>query len=67
MSINIVVLVKQVPDTESERKLVPGAGWVPCDQSDPDAMPDLNRLHAEAEWDRRGGRFVRRAAGTERT
>src|SRR5258707_3504223 len=23
---NIVVLVKQVPDTESERKLVPGAG-----------------------------------------
>ncbi|MCW2934269.1 MAG: Electron transfer flavoprotein alpha/beta-subunit [Actinomycetia bacterium] len=26
MSLNIVVLVKQVPDTESERKLVPGAG-----------------------------------------
>jgi electron transfer flavoprotein beta subunit len=26
MSLNIVVLVKQVPDTESERRLVPGAG-----------------------------------------
>jgi electron transfer flavoprotein beta subunit len=26
LSINIVVLVKQVPDTESERKLVPGTG-----------------------------------------
>jgi electron transfer flavoprotein beta subunit len=26
LSLNIVVLVKQVPDTESERKLVPGAG-----------------------------------------
>jgi electron transfer flavoprotein beta subunit len=26
MSLNIVVLVKQVPDTESERKLVPGTG-----------------------------------------
>src|SRR5215469_10437480 len=26
MSLNIVVLVKQVPDTESERKLVAGAG-----------------------------------------
>jgi hypothetical protein len=45
-------------------KRVPGAGWVPCDQSDPDGIPDLNRLHTEADWDRRGGRFVRRAAGT---
>jgi len=26
LSVNIVVLVKQVPDTESERRLVPGAG-----------------------------------------
>jgi electron transfer flavoprotein beta subunit len=26
LSLNIVVLVKQVPDTESERRLVPGAG-----------------------------------------
>jgi hypothetical protein len=41
-------------------KLVPGTGWVPCDQSDPDAEPDIDRLYKEAVWDRRTGRFVRR-------
>ena len=43
-------------------KLIPGAGWVACDQHDPDAEPDVNRLYREAKWDRRAGRFVRRAA-----
>ena len=44
-------------------KFVPGTGWVLCDQSDPDAEPDLNRLRKEGVWDRRAGRFVRRADG----
>jgi hypothetical protein len=41
-------------------KRVPGVGWVPCEEGEPDAEPDLNRLHAEARWDRRAGRFVLR-------
>jgi hypothetical protein len=41
-------------------RLVPGVGWVPCHADDPGAGPDLNRLYADAEWDRLTGRFVRR-------
>ena len=41
-------------------RLVPGKGWVPCDPKEPDAREDLNRLHAEAKWDRKRKRFVLR-------
>ena len=36
------------------------SGWQPCGKDDPDAGPDLNRLHAEATWDADAARFVRR-------
>jgi len=32
-------------------KLIPGQGWVTCSKDDPEATPDLNRLHATAKWD----------------
>src|SRR5262245_45449915 len=35
---------------------VPG-GWEPADRLSPSAMPDLNRLHVEARWDRKRERF----------
>jgi hypothetical protein len=41
-------------------KLIPGRGWVPCSREEPGAMPDLNRLCTEAEWDRQERRFVQR-------
>ena len=39
-------------------RLVPGQGWILCDPWDLDAEPDLYRLHAEAQWDREGKRFI---------
>jgi len=42
-------------------KLAPnGSGWVPCLPDDPDAHPDLNRLHIEARWDRKQKRWVQK-------
>jgi hypothetical protein len=40
-------------------RLVPGRGWVPCGAGEEGAVEDLNRLHAEARWDRGAKRFVR--------
>ena len=39
---------------------------VPCHADDPGALPDINRLHREAYWDRRQERFIaiRRVART---
>ncbi len=38
-----------------------GLGWVCCDEDDPEAYPDLNRLAGSGEfaWDRERRRFVR--------
>lgn len=33
-------------------------GRVPCNPSDPDAEPDLNRVHLQARWDRLNKQFV---------
>jgi hypothetical protein len=33
-------------------------GWESCDPDDPEAVPDLNRLHVEAVWHRGKKRFV---------
>lgn len=33
--------------------------WVPCSAGHPNAMPDLNRVVIECEWDRTTERFVR--------
>jgi hypothetical protein len=41
-------------------KLVPGVGWVACEEDDPAAEPDLSRLFKDAEWSPLEGRFVRR-------
>jgi hypothetical protein len=30
----------------------PGNGWEECDRNDPEARPDLNKLHALAKWDK---------------
>src|SRR5262245_9119696 len=35
-------------------------GWVPCQPDEAGAMPDLNRLHIEAVWDRNAQRWVRK-------
>lgn len=32
-------------------RMVPHRGWVACDPGPPDAVPDLNRLYADAVWD----------------
>lgn len=32
-------------------RLAEGKGWVPCAQSDPQAMPDMNRVIMELTWD----------------
>jgi len=44
-------------------QFVAGAGWVPCQSGDPDAVEDLNRLHRDATWDREEKRFVQRGQG----
>ena len=36
-----------------------GFQWVPCDRDAPGATQNLNRLRAEARWDRDQGRWVR--------
>ncbi|MBY0527799.1 MAG: hypothetical protein K2R98_30660 [Gemmataceae bacterium] len=36
-----------------------GPGWVPCQQGEPGASPDLCRLCTEARWDRNQKRWVR--------
>jgi hypothetical protein len=41
-------------------RLMPGEGWMSCQADEPGAAEDLNRLHAEAVWDRADKRFVRR-------
>jgi hypothetical protein len=35
-------------------------GWQSCDPSEPEAMPDLNRLVKDARWDRVQKRFVKK-------
>ena len=35
-----------------------GVGWVPCSKDDPEARPDLNKLHIECIWDRDKKKFV---------
>lgn len=42
-------------------RLDPKIGWIPCAPEDPEAVEDLNRLYAEAVWDPKTARFVRRA------
>lgn len=39
-------------------KMVPGRGWVRCDENDADATEDLNRLVCECRWDVGLQRFV---------
>jgi len=41
--------------------VVPGAlfSWVPCSKTDPERWPDLNKLNAEAVWDKEKRRFVK--------
>lgn len=34
--------------------------WVPCSAGHPEAMPDLNRVVTEADWDPRTERFILR-------
>ena len=41
-------------------KLIEGRGWVSCEENDPDARLDLNRLDTDADWDSDAGRFVLR-------
>lgn len=41
-------------------RLVPGQGSLACQADEPEASEDLNRLHAEAVWDRTEKRFIRR-------
>jgi hypothetical protein len=39
-------------------KWVEGRGWQDCEKDDPNARPDLNRLHEECEWDKTLKRMV---------
>lgn len=38
-----------------------GTGWQPCGPEHPQAMPDLNRIMVECEWDAVTQRFTRRS------
>jgi hypothetical protein len=37
-----------------------GTGWVRCGPDHPDAVPDLNRLIRDCEWDAKAVRWVKR-------
>jgi hypothetical protein len=39
-----------------------GPGWVPCPESDPEAVEDLNRLVVECDWDSQARKWVRKPA-----
>lgn len=41
-------------------KLVPGRGWVPTTEDDPDASEDLNRLVSIYKWDKDLHKYVPR-------
>lgn len=47
------------------RRQVPGLVWQPCGRDEPGAREDLDRLHAEARWDRLRKRFVRSEPPTD--
>lgn len=40
-------------------------GWVTCGPEHPEAMPDLNRLVVECDWDREIERFIPRQSTTQ--
>lgn len=40
-------------------RFVEGQGWVTCSRHHPEATPNLNRLVAEARWDRVARRWVK--------
>lgn len=44
-------------------RLQDGYGWVSCSAKDKGAVPDLNRLMADAIWDRQLRRFVLKRKG----
>lgn len=39
-------------------KMVLGKGWVPCDEKEPGATEDLNRLRTDAIWSEKDQRFI---------
>ena len=39
-----------------------GPGWIICDNDDPEATEDLNRLIVECDWDRQAREWVRKQA-----
>jgi hypothetical protein len=41
--------------------LIESGSWSQCGPEHPLAHPDLNRLHAECDWDRESARWVKRA------
>lgn len=45
----------------------PDRGWVPCSPNDPNARPDINRLHEDATWDPKRKQFVKKARSQKAT
>lgn len=39
-------------------KCIPGKGWQPCSENDPEAQPDVTTLQKYAHWDRDKKRFI---------